>query len=158
MTRPLLCYTRCKLCGSPAACVNCGVTATSTSRFSDWLRALPGPYDSTRYDNENLDYIWFNYREGWLITMEEKQNGAASHAAQRDTHGIIRQMLKAGSKEAVQTWRGLRRIDYRGHYEVSFEHSCPTDSAWIRINGAETDEDGLMTLLSTGSILKKHVK
>ena len=123
-----------------------------SSAYSDWLRQLPYPLDSRNYDNENLDYVFFHYREGWFITMEEKQFGARSTMAQKDTHGIVAQLLTYASQSSVkvETLRGKRSIEYRGHYEISFEKTSPNDGG-LAINGQPADEEKLIRLLTTGS-------
>jgi len=133
-------------------CPHCGATVSLMTAFSEWLRALPAPYDSRTIDNEDLDFIWFNYHEGWFVTLEEKCNGARSSPAQQDTHGIIEQLLRLSSGARVYTLRGTRPIDYRGHYVLVFEHSTPDDSQWIKINGALATKRDLMDLLRTGSL------
>jgi hypothetical protein len=112
------------------------------------------PYQSSFADLQNLDYIWFPYREGWLITIEEKMWGKGVSRAQGDTHGIVAQLLSLGSDSCkeVNTIRGRRPIEYRGHYIVSFEKTNPDDSEWIRINGIMTDKKGLLQLLKTGKL------
>ena len=155
MTRAKLHGVRCPVCGAEnILCPHCGNRLSSSSPFSNWLRTLPHPFDSSNYDNENLDYIWFHYRRGWLITIEEKQFGAHSTRAQSDTHGVIRQLLTYASSSGyeVSTLRGRRKIEYRGHYEISFEQTCPADSSWVSINGNKGDVTTLMTLLDTGNL------
>lgn len=103
--------------------------------FSLWIRELD---DSTNYDVQNLDYVRFHYREGWFITVEEKRYGHSPRPAQMDTHKIISQMLAFASNTVeVRTMRGIRPIECRGHYIVSFENTCPNDSSWVRVNGKE---------------------
>lgn len=120
--------------------------------FSQWIRALPPPLDSRNYDCQNLDYIWFSYRAGWFITLEEKRFGSSSTAAQRDTHAIIAQLLTAASGAVVETWRGKRRIAYRGHFILRFSQTTPDDSDWVEINGSRysNPRDVVFRLLSTG--------
>jgi hypothetical protein len=102
--------------------------------FSLWIRNLRYPLNSGNYDAQNLDYIWFHYRQGWFITIEEKRFGHQSRNAQSDTHSIVSQLLTLASGQSVMTMRGKRPIVYRGHYIVSFEQTTPDDSAWVRIN------------------------
>jgi len=144
----------CHVCHAKMLCPTCGKTQKMGTPFSWWLRELKYPLDSQVFDNENLDYIWFNYREGWLITIEEKQNGGRSSQAQQDTHGVIRQMLELSSGTEIQTLRKRRKIEYRGHYVIAFENMSPTDSRWIRINDVMTDEVALRNLLETGTFVQ----
>ncbi len=119
--------------------------------FSDWIRKLN---DSSSYDVQNLDYVRFAYRDGWLMTIEEKRNGSSSSGAQSDTHSIIRQMLLHSSGQPVKTWRGVRPITYKDHFNVSFQNTTPADSSWVRINGALYKEPKTVVtrLLKTGGL------
>lgn len=108
--------------------------------FSRWIRNLPKPLNSEYFDCQNLDYIWFAYRAAWLVTIEEKRFGARSTAAQGDTHNIIRQLLNLASGSEVVTLRGKRKIEYRGHFVVSFEQTTPEDSAWVMVNNQRYDD------------------
>jgi hypothetical protein len=140
MTRPFL-FNR--------KCPKCGTEVVASTAFSLWLRALPHPFTSATYDNENLDYIWFAYKAGWLITLEEKTRNGSSSPAQRDTHGVIAQMLALSSGKEIETMRGRRKIDYRGHYIIQFENTSPDDGE-IKINGVVASVEGLKALLSSG--------
>lgn len=136
-------------------CPDCGDKVTGATQFSDWLRSLPGPYTSANYDCQNLDFIWFQYRQGWFITMEEKRHSARSTAAQADTHSIVAQLLATASGTTVGTFRGERPIEYRGHYVLRFENTGPQDSAYIFINERLADNDTLLELLHTGRFRPK---
>lgn len=118
--------------------------------FSDWLRALPGTLSSARFSNQNLDYVWHNYRENWLILIEEKTHCADQDRAQRDTHNILDQLLRIASGSAVDTMRGRRVADYRGYYLLQFENTHPDDSDWMAINGQRAERADLLELLATG--------
>lgn len=151
-------YARCPKCGEyPVTCQKCGTNATGSTPFSDWLRSeqCPEGLSSRFFDCQNLDYIWFNYREGWLITVEEKQFGKSISANQSDTHQIVQQLLEIGAKSGipVQTLRGERAIEYRGHYLIVFSGTTPDDSEWIKINGKVCSKDGLLHLLESGACL-----
>lgn len=134
-------------------CPHCGHEFDSTTPFSQWIRSLPPPLHSGNYDYQNLDGIWNSYRDGWFITIEEKRYGAHSDAkSQRDTHNIVRQMFLIASHSLVQTLRGMRPYEYRGHYELSFEKTSPLDSAWVDINTIRHTEptEVVKKLLLTG--------
>ncbi len=117
--------------------------------FSHWLRALPSPLDSRRISNHDLDYVWHDYQANWLLTMEEKRFGGQSSPAQRDTHGVVAQMLAASDGMVVRTLRGVRPVRYLGHYEIVFENTSP-DDGWIKINGHDVSRRYLVSLLSGG--------
>lgn len=114
--------------------------------FSNWLRALPAPLDSSTVSNQNLDYVWHDYRTNRLLTIEEKRHRGASAPAQTDTHGVVAQMLHAASGMFVQTMRGLRPVEYVGHYVIRFENTSPDDGR-LWINGTETSPSVLVALL-----------
>lgn len=116
--------------------------------FSHWLRGLPDPYTSRHFSNQNLDYVWHNYRENWLLTIEEKRFGGQSTQAQQDTHSIISQMLARSNGMLVTTLRGVRPVRYLGHYVIRFSDSTPDDSEWMTINGKPADRSDLLMLLA----------
>lgn len=124
-----------------------------STEFGLWLRNQP-QLESSRFDAENLDYIWFAYRNGWLITVEEKRHGASPSNAQNDTHSIVKQMLENASGNEYKTMRGKRKIEYRGHYLIQFEKTNPDDSKWIKINGVECTKMELIFLLVNGKLVK----
>lgn len=160
MTRKVNFFAKCRKCDVDAVCPKCGQAIPRSSAFSDWLRNLPPPYDSSNISNQNLDYVWHNYREDWFITIEEKMNGASCTYAQRDTHAIVYSLLKIASGLLEITkgfvWSTMReewkRIEYRGHYVVSFEKTNPDDSEWIRINGEIANKADLLRLLKQGNL------
>lgn len=135
-----------------ACCPNCGGVVHISTPMSRWFRSLSAPFTSAHFDNQNLDYVWFRYREGWLITIEEKRFGGRSTSAQLDTHGVIAQMLHAASGARVKTQRGVRPIEYRGHYLVRLENTTPDNSAWIEVNGTMVTREDFMYLLLTGRL------
>jgi len=152
MTRDVKHNIRCLDCSIEVECPKCSKKRPHGSPFSSWFRELESPLSSKFFDNENLDYIWFQYRQGWLITIEEKQEGGRSTQAQTDTHNIIAQMLVLGSKSPVRTMRGVRKVEYRGHYVVSFQNTTPDDSDWIEINGTRAEPKTIFVLLKNGHI------
>lgn len=144
----------CPDCGTEVLCPTCGNTIDTMTPFSHWIRSLSYPLTSANYDNENIDYVWFHYRQGWLLTIEEKRNGGSQSPAQGDTQGIVAQLLSISSGNHVDTWRGKRPIFYKGHYLIKFSKTTPDDSDWILINGNLVAKDDVLTLLKTGSLIK----
>ena len=128
----------------------------SASPFSHGLRELPAPLDSATIDINDIDFVVFNYKQAWLITIEEKCYGAEPSRARRDSQSIIAQMLEASSGARYDTMRGRRAIEYRGHYEIVFERTSPRDSQWISINGVRfsgtTGGKTLLRLLECGEV------
>ena len=125
--------------------------------MSGWLRALGHGLDSRVISNHNLDYIWHNYRESWMILIEEKRYGARQTKSQADTHGIVDQKLHIAQGRMVKTLRGMRLVDYRGYYLIQLSATTPDDSEWMRINGKLASIDALMRLLHTGRMADVQV-
>jgi hypothetical protein len=132
-----------------------GKGGVKSTPFSIWIRQVLD--DSGEYDVQDLDFIRFCYRAGWLITIEEKQYGAVQQFAQRDTQAIIEQMLHNASGVEVITARGLRPIHYRGHYVLIFEKTSPSDSSWVKINNElfGNPVEVVTGLLKEGSIVRE---
>jgi len=115
--------------------------------FSGWLRALLHPLDSSHVSNQNLDYVWHDYKRNYLLTIEEKRFGAMAARAQSDTHGVVEQMLRAADGLPVKTLRGIRSARYYGHFCIRFENTTPDDGRmWI--NGHLDSREGLLALLA----------
>lgn len=159
MTRQVNNAIHCKYCGGVGICQDCKKTIMNGSQFSDWFRLLDGELTSKNFDLNDLDFIWLHYRAGWLITIESKSFGAMPPKAQLDTQNIVRQLLLLSSGKSVSTWRGVRSIEYRGHYIIVFDGAGPLDSKEIKIysmidsskgNLITVDENGLKKFLSIG--------
>lgn len=165
MTKQRQYHARCPVCGQyPVICQKCGGPATGATPFSDWLRSAQCPEElsSKFFDCQNLDYIWFNYCEGWFILIEEKQLGGYQRFNQRDTHSIVDQLLTKASSlkypvNTVNTLRGKRVIEYKGYYQVTFSNGTPDNSEHIWINGHLCSREGLLSLLKHGSLDFHHV-
>lgn len=115
----------------------------TTTPFSHWLRQREFPLDSTRISNHDLDYVWHNYREHWLILIEEKRACAEQTWAQKQTHGVLDKMLRMTA---------YRDCEYRGYYLIQFEKTTPDDSRWMLINGNAASKGDLLHLLRHGSL------
>jgi hypothetical protein len=135
------------------------------SAFSDWLRlsevaqlGLGSNFASVT----DIDFVWFAHpiEEGWYITLEEKCMGSTTTNTQQDVLNIVSTHLLLGSQRQCQidTWKkGLRTIEYRGHYLISFEKTNPNDSAYIKINGKKKTKDDLIQLLRHGKVFPAEV-
>jgi len=158
VTRPAKYDVTCNQCDVPLQCPQCAATQKNGTPFSLWLRSTPEGtdngknFDSRYVSNHNLDFIWHNYKEHWFMLIEEKRFGAIpSTDAQRDTHGMLHQMLVAASGHKVTTvWRGVRPIQYIGYYKIVFEKTTPDDSDWIRINYELVTREQLIKFLQLG--------
>lgn len=143
-------------------CSGCGKEIFPDTNFSRWLRNLPSPLDGNQCSSQNLDYIWFSFYQNWFITVEEKTNGkeysdSASDRSQIQSHGLIRQMLSFASGNTFDisfNSERIEKIEYRGHYVIGFDKTCPSDSKSIKINKEEYTVLELIYLLRTG-VLKK---
>ncbi len=154
MTRPVLYNYKCDQCDVDLICPNCKEPTKMGTKFSKYLRGLQGPLSSRFYNNQNLDYIWFNYRIYWLITIEEKTNNGKSTEAQKQNHNLIRQMLASASGQEYDVSYGNKKkvamVEYKGHYVIQFEKTNPDDSDWIKINGKKCKREELLFLLQNG--------
>lgn len=127
-----------------------------STEFGVWLRTQYQRWiGSHTFSAQNLDYIWHNWKKNWIILIEEKRYGGMvnkrAEFAQRDTHGVVSQMLEIASGSVVNTARGPRLCEYRGYYRIVFENTSP-DDGWMTINGEPADEKDLLRLLYTGSV------
>jgi len=124
-----------------------------STEFGLWLRKNHQRYiGSHTFSAQNLDYVWHNYKQNWLITIEEKRFGSKCSFAQRDTHGIVAQMLAAASGATVKNERGKSiSIEYRGHYVIVFSETDPDDGT-MTINNKPATKADLLKLLTTGAI------
>jgi hypothetical protein len=160
MTKKTKYFVRCSQCKEDLICPKCQQKTPRGTPFGNWLRELPSPLDSRHISNHNLDYIWHNYVEDWLITIEEKQHGGKSSKAQLDTHRVIFQLLRIASRTEQTIRLGAYRrrkgkVEYRGHYIISFENTTPDNSKWVTINGGakiagDKVKPAIINLLTTG--------
>lgn len=137
-------------------CANCGTEIEDSTPFSKWLRQFTGdhPLASSNVSAQNLDYIWFHYRPGWFITIEEKRFNATPDKSQADAHGVVAQMLTFASGMQCDTLRGKRAVYYRGHFVLSFEKTTPDDSQYVTINEVQhlNPKTAVENLLKTGNV------
>lgn len=150
MTRQAQNNYRCHNCDIDLICPHCKNPQAMGTPFSLWLRGLPPPLDSSSVFDTDMDHVWFNYREGWFITIEDKINGKTPRGQQQEVLDIVSEKLSRSSPMKHQTIRGERPIEYRGHYTIAFEKTNPDDSKWIKINNHLTDKSGILLLLKWG--------
>lgn len=150
MTRQAENNYRCHSCDVNLICPNCKSLQPMGSSFSLWLRKLRCPLDSSNIFNTDIDHVWFHFRQGWFITLEEKTNGKRVASTQQEVLDIASEKMLQSNMLKHKTIRGERPIEYRGHYTIIFEKSNPTNSQWILINNHVTDTDGLLSLLKKG--------
>lgn len=157
MTKPALYNYKCEECNEVLECPKCGKPTKMGTNFSKYLRALEGSLSSRFFNNQNLDYIWFNYRDYWLITIEEKTNNGKSSLAQKQSHSLLSQMLEVASGHEYDVSYGskkqIAKVDYKGYYIVQFEKTNPDDSKWIKINNKIHSKDDLLFLLKHGHLV-----
>lgn len=139
----------CNKCGADLVCSECGVPSSRGTPFSNWLRATE--ISASCHD---IDFVWHNYEDGWFMTLEEKTRNGNMSFSQRDTQGIVFQMLRASSGRQCLTARGWKPIEYRGHYVITFEHTSPENGA-IWLDGKLITKEQLLVFLHTGR--KDHV-
>ncbi len=144
-------------------CPNCESEIRTDTQFSQWIRNLEYPLNGARCSCHNLDYVWFPYYDNWFITIEEKIKGKKynplnkSDLSQIQIHQLIRQMLEFASGNKFDISFGGRKrvekIDYRGHYLITFENNDPDNSKWIEINKKPANKYILVTLLRFGILM-----
>lgn len=118
--------------------------------FGAWLRTKHQErIGSHRFSAHNGDYFWHDYRDSWFIFMEEKRYRGKQTKSQRDTHGIVTQLLEKASGAVVETMRGPRPVEFRGYYLIVFDKTSPEDGEFT-INGMKANEVELLHLLETG--------
>jgi len=124
-----------------------------STEFGLWLRVYGPDSKKDGLDIENLDYIMFNYKQGWLACIEEKRHEAKLTWAQEDTLFVVDQLLRYGAEteRVVKTRRGWRQIKYNGLYVVRFENTKPEDG-WIELNGKQIVREDLIQFLRTGKL------
>ncbi len=123
-----------------------------STEFGLWLRRQKD-INSSRYDAQNLDFVWFAYRSGWILLLEEKRYNSKQSFSQKDTHNIIHQMLELASGRIFDTVKGRRRISYKGYFLIQFEKTNPDDSSWIKINSESHTKEDLLFLLQYGCLV-----
>lgn len=127
-----------------------------STEFGLWLREnYQEKIGSHIFSAQNLDYIWHNYKESWMILIEEKRYGGMGNSraefAQRDTHGAVAQLLEIASGSVINTARGRRACEFRGYFKIVFENTSP-DDGWMTINGKFATEEELVRLLCSGTL------
>lgn len=144
MTRQVKYSLQCRDCKESLVCPKCGKEIPHGTPFSNWLRKLKkSELTSTNFNNQNLDYIWYNWRKYWFITIEEKQECGKSSEAQYELHHLLKQILYEGTKSGKifnVGRRGEHSVEYRGHYLIVFQNTTPENSKYIKINGIEIRE------------------
>ena len=119
--------------------------------FGLWLRKEP-QIDSRHYglSIQDVDHVVHRY-QGLpyqpLMLLEEKQYGAESNFAQRDTLNILHQALQYAHGQTVRTMRGATvPFHYAGYHLVQFERTSPDDGL-VWWNGRLIDRITLYRLL-----------
>jgi hypothetical protein len=121
--------------------------------FSLWLRQLPYPLNSHNgYYNTDIDNVWWAFREGWFVTLEEKQHGGRVSSNQQEVLDLLEERLILAKKLLQPTLRGERAVEYRGHYNIIFQNTDPDNSLWIAINNETHNKDALLHLLERGHL------
>src|SRR5258706_6318684 len=119
--------------------------------FGACLRNHPALQSHFGFDAQNVDYIWHDFKRGYMMLLEEKRFNATSDYAQQDTHSIIDQALRFAfnSPDFFVTRKNPMRptsIKYFGYHLVQFERNTPDDGR-IRIDGASVTKDEFLSFL-----------
>jgi len=146
----------CEKCNDLLICRSCGNAKLQGTKFSKWLRKQEGLLSSKFCVAHNLDFIWYNYTQDWLITIEEKIKNGKCSESQKQVHNLIRQMLEYASGKEFDVSFGQNKryanVEYKGHYLIQFENKSPNDSQWIKINGQKCTTEELKILLIFGEL------
>lgn len=125
--------------------------------FSTWIRNLGKKYPelgSGTLSIQNLDYIVHNYRDNWIMLIEEKRNNARQSFAQADTHNVVHQMMRNSHGDSIRNLKGQEiEVHYRGYHLIQFENTNPDDGGII-IDGHRHSRNDLLELLRTGYLPK----
>ena len=110
-------------------------------------------------DAENLDYIWFAYRKGKLMLLEEKRHGHSQKWQQAQTHSIVDEALQytcdsgylftqgrlAGWDDGLPQFKPAK-LEYHGYHVITFGKTHPEDG-WTKIDGTEVTIEQLLNFL-----------
>ena len=117
--------------------------------FGSWLRSNPQLDSAFGFDGENLDYIWHDYKRGYIMLIEEKRYSGRSSYAQEDTHSLVDQAMQFACERMVfKRINKARptRIKYFGYHRLVFENTSPLDG-WIQWDGRRVTADELTSIL-----------
>lgn len=166
MTKTLKNNVKCDLCNNDMVCVtpgcqNYGKSKGDATQFSRWIRNNKKLDSKYRFTAHNLDYIWFNHRYGWFITIEEKRFMVKPDYSQSSVMDEIRQIFEIAAGNGVTVYSTFERknvnVKYNGHYVIMFEKSGPDDSGYCMINGEKSSISRLEMLLIKGTLLDESV-
>ena len=123
--------------------------------FGAWLRkqtdlsSAPKAAALSIQDMDYVHYVAHQYMLSKIMLIEEKRYGGKMTEAQRDTMGVVHQMLTAGTKGGllVDTLRGRRKIDYYGFHVLVLSRTTPDDSEWMTWDGVNIDAEDLKRIL-----------
>lgn len=83
------------------------------------------------------------------MTLEEKTHGGIQSASQKETQGIVFQMLRSASPRLCLTQSGWRDEEYRGHHVIVLENTTPQNGKTY-LDGVLINEETLLSFLRTG--------
>lgn len=143
---------KCK-CGGLGKCEVCKDTIHHETYFGLWLRDYKTNFKKN-VNIQDIDHIIYSYDENWYITLEEKTNNNQEYKrGQREMQSILSQIFTSASNTLIDTMRGKKKLEYRGHYVIVFQYHDPTDSNWVQINGqVYLGMDMLFQLLKEGNL------
>lgn len=132
------------------------VQVYSKTEFSEWIRDNgPSSLDSRdAVDIEDIDFVLFSYLTGEIMTLEVKERGALPRMAQKDTQNVLRQLLQLSSPATVQTIRGVRKINYRGHHLIQLQNTTP-DNGWVKLDGRKVSRNELLLFINFDREIKR---
>ena len=104
-----------------------------STEFGLWLREQSSLDSSLGYVATNLDYIWYNYKTGEWMLIEEKRHKGEIKLYQRQIFGRIDKLCQADSS-------------YKGFHQITFENTSP-ENGQIWIDGNLVSKTELLDFL-----------
>ena len=110
------------------------------TEFGLWIRGIERVASRLGYIATDLDYVWQNYKTGYIMLIEEKRRMSRMTFPQKQTFRELDEMFKSNPM-------------YRGFHLLQFENLSPEDGA-IFWDGVEITSDELIERLQFNSLDK----
>ena len=104
-----------------------------STEFGLWLREQEQIESGRGYVTTNLDYVWYNYKTGQWMLLEEKRYGAGLTFPQRKMFGLLDDVASSD-------------VMYLGFYLIVFERTSPNDGG-VDLNGSRISACDLLEFL-----------
>jgi len=104
-----------------------------STEFGLWLREQPEIDSSLGFIATNIDYMWYSYKTGEWMLIEEKRHGSRVKQWQRQMFSKINRACSTDSM-------------YRGFHLITFENTNVTDGR-VWVDNQEVTRDQLIKFL-----------